>query len=95
MSKLSEHMLVAPANVTGLVDRMERKGYVRRKRHESDRRLYLIEPTSLGTTVFRSIYSRFHSYVESIGQDLTKEEMNEVIVALRKVLSTVERTREI
>jgi len=26
MNKLSEHMLVAPANVTGLVDRMERKG---------------------------------------------------------------------
>ncbi len=95
MNKLSEHMLVAPANVTGLVDRMERKGYVRRKRDERDRRLYMIEETERGSRIFKSISRRFRQYTGNLGSTLTREERDSTLAALRKVRMEVEKPAEI
>ncbi|MGD0395292.1 MAG: MarR family transcriptional regulator [Nitrososphaerales archaeon] len=95
MSKLSEHMLVAPANVTGLVDRMERKGYVKRKRDERDRRLYVIEETERGSQIFKSISSRFRQYAGNLGSTLTREERDSTLAALRKVRLEVEKPAEL
>jgi len=95
MNKLSEHMLVAPANVTGLVDRMERKGYVRRKRDERDRRLYVIEETERGSRIFKSISSRFRQYAGNLGSTLTPEERDSTLAALRKVRMEVEKPAEL
>jgi DNA-binding MarR family transcriptional regulator len=41
--ELSERSGLAPASVTGLVDRLERKGFARRVRHPKDGRSVLIE----------------------------------------------------
>jgi DNA-binding MarR family transcriptional regulator len=95
MNRLSEHMLVAPANMTGLIDRMEKKGYVRRTRSPEDRRLLVVEPTELGSTVYRKISGRFVSYVKSIGQDLPAAELGSTVESLRKIMDTVEKAKEI
>ncbi len=95
MNRLSEHMLVAPANVTGLVDRMGKKGYVRRKRDPSDRRLYVIEPTATGTKVFKNISGRFSQYAEGLAIDLTNDQLAVTLTALKKVTHRVEAKAEI
>ena len=95
MNKLSEHMLVAPANVTGLVDRMERKGFVRRRRDERDRRLYVIEETAKGSRIFQGISSRFRQYTGNLGSTLTPQEKDSILVALRKVRAEVDRPAEL
>lgn len=95
MNRLSGHMLVAPANVTGLVDRMSKKGYVRRRRDPRDRRLFVVEPTEGGARLFRSISSRFRKYVGRLGAELTDEELLVTLRALEKVLRVVEAEEEI
>ena len=90
MSELGDHMLVAPANVTGLVDRMELKGYVRRRRDRKDRRLYVVEMTPIGKRIFRGISSRFRQYTGGLGSELTREELGSTLAALRKVRRKVE-----
>jgi len=95
MNRLGEHMLVAPANVTGLVDRMEKKGFVRRKRDERDRRLYVIETTEKGSQIFKSISSRFRRYTGNLGSTLSREERASVLEALRKVRLEMEETSEL
>jgi DNA-binding MarR family transcriptional regulator len=45
---LAQHLLKSPANVTALVDRMERDGFVRRVRGERDRRTVFAELTEDG-----------------------------------------------
>lgn len=95
MNKLSENMLVAPANVTGLVDRMEKKGYVRRRKGTKDRRLYVIEATEKGTRVFTGISSRFRQYTGNLGSTLTREERDSTLAALRKVRTEVEKPAEL
>lgn len=95
MNKLSENMLVAPANVTGLVDRMERKGYVRRRRDQKDRRLYVIEVTQSGSRIFKRISSRFRRYAGSLGLAITPDELNFTLAALRKVIAESEKNAEL
>lgn len=95
MSKLGEHMLVAPANVTGLVDRMEKKGYVTRKRDEKDRRLYVIEETADGSRIFKRISGRFRQYAGSLGLTLTPEELASTLASLRKVMAELEELGEL
>jgi MarR family 2-MHQ and catechol resistance regulon transcriptional repressor len=95
MNRLGEHMLVAPANVTGLVDRMDKKGFVRRRRDPKDRRLYVIEPTESGTKIFRNISSRFTHYAEGLGSDLTHDEMATTLKALKKVRHRIQAKAEI
>jgi DNA-binding MarR family transcriptional regulator len=41
--QLTQHSGLAPASVTALIDRLERKGVVKRTRHPQDRRKVLIE----------------------------------------------------
>jgi DNA-binding MarR family transcriptional regulator len=95
MNRLSEHMLVAPANTTGLVDRMENKGYVRRRRDPKDRRLYVIEATPRGKATFGRISGRFLAFVRSLGEELQGAELASTLAALRKVVAKVEETAEI
>ena len=90
MRRLGDLMLVAPANVTGLVDRMERKGYVIRKRDKADRRLYLIEMTSEGGRKFKGISIRFRQYTRSLGSGLTEGELADTLSALRKIMKKAE-----
>ena len=95
MNRLGEFMLVAPANVTGLVDRMEKKGYVRRGRDKKDRRLYVIEQTEKGSRIFSSISGRFRHYAGSLGSTLTHDEFESTLASLRKVLAEVEEMAEL
>ena len=47
-SQISKYMLVKSSTVTGVVDRLEQKGLVRRIRNSPDRRVITIELTELG-----------------------------------------------
>ena len=51
--RLAERLLRSPANVTALIDRMERDGLVRRVRGEQDRRTVMAEITEQGWQALR------------------------------------------
>jgi MarR family transcriptional regulator, organic hydroperoxide resistance regulator len=48
LSKLAERILVKPGTITGIIDRLEAKGLVARKRNFTDRRVITIELTEKG-----------------------------------------------
>ena len=89
MSALGDHMLVAPANVTGLIDRIEAKGYVRRVRDPDDRRLWVIELTDEGSDLFREVSSSFRKYVGGLGSSLSPRELAAAVASLDKVRKRV------
>ena len=47
-SKIANHMMVKSSTVTGVVDRLEKKGFVERMRNSPDRRVITIELTEAG-----------------------------------------------
>jgi DNA-binding MarR family transcriptional regulator len=95
MNRLGEHMLVAPANVTGLIDRMEKRGYVVRRKGLQDRRLYVIEITDLGLRVYRRISTRFRRYARGFGSSLSPDELENTIASLAKVRKRVDEMTEL
>ncbi len=49
MGQLAEDLDVSVASVTGIVDRMERRGLVERERGTGDRRVIMVDLTEAGT----------------------------------------------
>lgn len=62
-SELSEILVVDRSNVTGLLDRMERSGWVVRQTASGDRRKYHIQLTAEGRKLWRSIYPNYEKAV--------------------------------
>ena len=52
---LSRRLYVTPSNVTGVIDRLEKKGLVERVRKEGDRRIALITLTEKGDELSKSL----------------------------------------
>ena len=48
LSKIAEHMMVKSSTVTGVVDRLEKKGFAERMRNSPDRRVITIQLTETG-----------------------------------------------
>jgi DNA-binding MarR family transcriptional regulator len=55
MSRLAEMLDVSDSNATGLIDRMEERGYVERIRVPSDRRVVLVRITDRGRVVMEEV----------------------------------------
>lgn len=56
---IAEQLIVTRATVTGLIDSLERRGYVQRRAHHADRRMLLIAVTEAG----RKVADRFRPIV--------------------------------
>ncbi|MFC1515313.1 MarR family winged helix-turn-helix transcriptional regulator [Thermodesulfobacteriota bacterium] len=54
-ASLSRKLYVTPSNVTGIIDRLERKGLVERVKKEGDRRVALITLTEKGTELSQAV----------------------------------------
>jgi len=54
-ASLSRELCVTPSNITGIIDRLEKKGLVQRARKEGDRRVALIRLTEAGDQLSRSL----------------------------------------
>lgn len=53
MRHVAEALDVSDASATGIIDRLERRGFVERRHAEDDRRVVLVQLTAAGSQVFR------------------------------------------
>ena len=58
MSKLAEALDISVASATGVIDRMEARGLVKRRRDSEDRRVVLVHPAAGGRKLFGDIDRR-------------------------------------
>ena len=54
-AELSRKLYVTPANITGIIDRLEKKGLVERTRKDGDRRIALITLTESGMNLGKTL----------------------------------------
>ncbi len=73
LSDLSRLLVVSNANVTGLIDRMEAQGLVKRKTKAADGRVRLIEITAAGRTKFKQAHAAqadgINEYLQTFSDD--------------------------
>jgi MarR family 2-MHQ and catechol resistance regulon transcriptional repressor len=83
--ELSEHLIVTKSNVVGLIDRLERSGYVKRMSHPSDRRFNQIVLTPEGGKLELKIEKLYFAEVDKMMNALTISQKKAVIQATERI----------
>ena len=84
-AQLSDMMLVNRANITSLVDRMEKAGLVVRTAHSEDRRFNIIKLTTKGEKLFEKVEPLYHEQIQQVMSSVAKPEQKKLMAILDKV----------
>jgi DNA-binding MarR family transcriptional regulator len=85
MRELAEFLLLAVNSVTSIVDKLEAKGIVRRRRSEEDRRVVRVELTDAGHEAYRAALEDKMRLLRSMLRALTEDEQEIFLVLFRKI----------
>ncbi len=88
-SEIGERLIVTRATVTGVVDSLERRGYVRRQPNPSDRRSVIIELTPDGLAVVAEVRTRIHRQEREWLAAITDDELAAYIDLLHRIQASV------
>jgi DNA-binding MarR family transcriptional regulator len=92
MSQLADALDVSVASMTGIVDRMEKRGLVERRRDVDDRRVVTVHPTEAGRDIFRDIDRRRREGLVKMLSQLGEKELAGLLTghrALRQARAAV------
>ena len=84
MSQLSKELMVSNGNITGVVDRLEKGGLVKRIRPAHDRRIQYIELTDRGRSLFQQMAERHEQWVEALFSGVSVADMEQLQALLLK-----------
>jgi len=71
--------------MTSAIDRLEKRGLVRRKTCDSDRRIRFVELTDCGKAFIEEIYARHEKDLEAVIGGLHDEERRVIYEGLKKI----------
>jgi DNA-binding MarR family transcriptional regulator len=92
MRKISDCMMVTPANVTGIVDRLEQKKLVQRTSGKGDRRATIIEITPAGKTLYETVGRKKVDMIQKSLETFTKDEKVTLKSLLEKFQKGISRS---
>jgi MarR family transcriptional regulator, organic hydroperoxide resistance regulator len=75
LTQISQGLMLENPTVTGLIDRLEKLGYVKRSDHPDDRRVYLIYLTEKGNKVAKKALPIVKKLNEEIKRGYSKDEI--------------------
>ena len=90
MSRLAEVLNVSLSNATGLIDRIEERGFVERTRVPEDRRIVLIRVTQAGERMLREIDALSDELLRSVLDHIDRPKLvgvRQAFASLRDALS--------
>ena len=93
-TSLGNMLLVNRSNVTGLIDRMEQIGWVRRTVDAGDRRVNQVEMTEIGNEVLENAQKAYYARIEEIMSALSSEERNHLFRMLETVRENVNNSQK-
>ena len=91
LSELGRRVSRDGPTITGVVDRMEKKMLVKRKRNSSDRRVVKVHLTAKGKNMKEQLATTKKEIFERITHDLSLREINHLVTLLEKMMKNVER----
>jgi DNA-binding MarR family transcriptional regulator len=84
-SELGDRLIVTRATVTGVVDSLERRGFVSRSPNPSDRRSLLVEITPAGLSVLQQLRALVHRNEKAWLSGLSDEELRAYIALHHRI----------
>jgi DNA-binding MarR family transcriptional regulator len=77
LTQISQGLMLENPTVTGLIDRLEKLGYVKRSDHPNDRRVYLVHLTEKGNKVAKEALPIVKKLNEQIKEGYSKGEIKD------------------
>jgi len=87
---LSRQLIMHRSNLTGLVDRLEKRGLVARREVAADRRAYSVVLTAAGARLLRDILPRYYEEAARVWDRLPPKRAAELIADLQQVARNVQ-----
>lgn len=85
MGQLAEKTLVTKGTLTGIVDRLEKKGLVRREVPPDNRRCFIIVLTAEGQRVFEQVFPTHINCLKQRFQHLSAEQLEQMQTSLQQL----------
>src|SRR6478609_7576681 len=82
---LSDVLVVDRSNITGLLDRMEQAGWVRRTDHPSDRRVYLVTLTAEGRKLWLKVLPEYIAAVRRVTAAVSAADLKRTLGTLQQL----------
>jgi DNA-binding MarR family transcriptional regulator len=89
--ELGDVLVVDRSNVTGLLDRLEKAGWVRRADDPADRRVYRVTLTPAGRQLWARVEPRYVAAITAVTRGLTRHQMVECAELLRRLAQRAEQ----
>ncbi len=89
--ELSRQLIMHRSNVTGLVDRLEAKGLVRRNARAEDRRAYSVVLTQEGRALLEQILPHYYEVAEEVWKGFNVNQVKELTQGLATLAAQTEK----
>jgi DNA-binding MarR family transcriptional regulator len=86
---IAAQLIISRASVTSLLDTLEKRGYVKRKPHQSDRRMLLVELTDSGRQVASQFRPIVHQHQKVWLNALNENEQEQLIQTLHQLQASL------
>jgi DNA-binding MarR family transcriptional regulator len=84
-NRIADRLILSRATVTGLIDSLEKRRYVSRRPHPSDRRMLMIEITEAGKEVAKTFRPIVHQHQKLWLEVLSDKEQQQLIDSLQRL----------
>ncbi len=85
MSGLAKGLSIPMSTATGLVERLEKKGFINRFKSEEDRRAFTLELSNQGEQLVINYFQHLESLITGWKSNLSKEEFEIFTILFRKM----------
>jgi DNA-binding MarR family transcriptional regulator len=93
LSDLSKRLMVTCGNTTGVVDRLEQAGYIRRERQREDRRIIMASFTPAGAELFSRMQPAHLALLQEQMRGLASEEKQALAAVCERLHRSIEDRR--
>jgi MarR family transcriptional regulator, organic hydroperoxide resistance regulator len=90
LSELGKEMYLHPSTMTGLIDRLEKKGFVQRKREQKDRRVIDLRLTAKGTALVKKAPNPIQGKMIHGLKKLNRGELNSIHNSVTTLMEIME-----
>jgi len=91
MGRIAQSLDVSVASATGIIDRMEQRGYVLRQRSPDDQRVVMVRRTESGDAVLADLRERRAQFFERVLGDMKDDDLRALLQGLRALHVARER----
>ena len=90
MSELAQSVYLEPSNLTGVIDKLEARGFVKRSLAPADRRVKLVSLTRAGASLRAKIFARLREPAPWM-LALSARDQRQLLAILRKGLAAMQQ----